>query len=102
MTLAISIGDNIFPCAFQNARLSSQVLQCARLYGIIKVITHLIKVLMLMNSSILTTKGRDALKPTCIWFKPFANSIRDTKHQGQCKSIINEETLLKTKNPLIG
>ena len=42
---------------------------------------------MLRNGIMLTINARDTLKPLGIQFRPFANSVHDTKYQkmAQCK-----------------
>ena len=39
---------------------------------------------MLTNSSILAISGLDTLIPLRIYFRPFANSVRDTKYYKRC------------------
>jgi hypothetical protein len=38
-----------------------------------------IRLISLMSSFILAVSGRDTLRPLGIWFRPFVDSVRDTK-----------------------
>ena len=42
---------------------------------------------MLTNNIILAISGCDTLRPLGIWFKPFANSVREPKYHKQCKQF---------------
>ena len=39
---------------------------------------------MVMNGIILAISGRDTLRPLGILFRPWANSVRDTKYNKRC------------------
>ena len=57
---------------------------------------------MLTNSIVLAIGGRDTLRPLGIYFKSFANSVRDSKYQKQCSLFITQVLPhhIKIKGPI--
>ena len=78
MTLVISMLNNIFLCIL-TVKLASQVPQCATLIVTIQIFFHLNKLRMVRKSIQLAISRCDALRPLGIQFRPFTNSVHDTK-----------------------
>ena len=54
---------------------------------------------MLINRIILRINGCDILRPLGIQFKPFANSVHDTKYHKRCTT--NTTVTVTTTNPSV-
>ena len=83
----------------QNARLSSNVFQCATLNVIMQIFFHLKKLLMLTNIIILAISKHDTLKPLGIQFRRFADSVYVTLNTingviGMIHNITQHSTLI--------
>ena len=77
-------AQKYLPLAYKSARLSSNISQCATSHVLVQILFHLKKLFMLMNGIILIISKHDTLKPLGIQFRPFANSVRDTKYHKRC------------------
>ena len=77
--VAISMLNNISPCVLKHKTFISSIQTCytrCQMY----IHFHLKRLLLLKNSIILTNSGCDTLRAPCVYFRPFANSVRDTKY----------------------
>ena len=57
---------------------------------------------MLTHSIIMTINERDTSRPLSILFRPFTNSVRDTKYHKWCKGKTMQPTIVKAWSINIG